>query len=466
VDSIANHIATVEDYLAKYRLMPAQKQLGYQSYFAKYLVAQCWNKMRRRITDWSSQGFIWQLARISETQLQDAFSQYATEPVLSQSTAKRYNFALGALVVGMEDAGQIESVIMKPCGRPEFHSERLTNLVAAFRETRVLGPSQPRDDGLGEYGKSTCVEFHRLFVATLLSYGRHLEALQHTDEMNGMDRAQKYEQVWICGFLLWRIVSSRMFQHHSRVLRKSAFLTLPINDNEEIVRHNNYTGFATRGCQDIAKAEPGCDTSETVAQEYQRTFKGSSSYMEKVTDAFVKWARLQVSHLSALDALSSTFCSPSTPPPPKVALLAVKCPHFERELQVEPWRNTLRDLLASTSGAKHLNADSVIMTISHHIDMTKNKVNTNPIFKIFGTATDRITFKGSTHCETLLTSLIKYAEDAPMANNDFLRALLQVMLSLLNQDPYPSDAKHRMQTMALLRRQTYAARLVGSSWIS
>jgi hypothetical protein len=78
VDSTTNHIATVEDYLKTYRFMPPQKQLGYQSYFAKYLVAQCWNKMRQWITDWSSQGFIWQLGRISETQLQDTFSQYAT----------------------------------------------------------------------------------------------------------------------------------------------------------------------------------------------------------------------------------------------------------------------------------------------------------------------------------------------------------------------------------------------------
>jgi hypothetical protein len=189
--------------------------------------------------------------------------------------------------------------------------------------------------------------------------------------------------------------------------------------------------------------------------------------MEKVADAFIKWARLQVSHFSALDTLSSTFCSPSTLQPPTVVLLAVQCPHFGRELQVEPWRNTVRDLLASGSGAKPLDTDGIIKIISQHIDVTKNMVNVNPIFKIFGTATNHITFKSSTHCEALLTSLIKYAKDAPVANDDSLRALLQVVCSLLNQlDPYPSDDKHRIQITALLRYQSYAAQHAGSSWIS
>ncbi|KIM75568.1 hypothetical protein PILCRDRAFT_92025 [Piloderma croceum F 1598] len=369
VDSTANHIATREDYLERYHFIPAQKQLGYQSYFSKYLVVQCWNKMHQQITDWSSQGFIWQLSRISETQLQDTFSQYAMKPDLSEFTTKWYNFALGALVVGLEDMGQIESVITKPCGRSEFHSECLTNLIAAFREAWVQGASQPQDDGLGVYGKYTCVEFHRLFIAMLLSYGQHLEALQHTDKMNGIDQAQKYEQ------------------HHHRVLRWGVFLTLPINDDEDIIWYNNYTGFTTCGCLDIPKAESGCNTSEAAVREYQRTFKESSMYMEK-------------------------------------------CPHLGRELQVEPWRNTVQDLLASASSAKPLNADSVIKIISHHIDVTKNKVNINPIFKIFRTATNHITFKSSTHCKALLTSLIKYAKDAPMANNDSLRALLQVPVVL------------------------------------
>ena len=79
------------------------------------------------------------------------------QPDVSEFTAKWYNFALRVLVVGMEDAGQIESVIMKPCGCSEFPSECLTNLIMGFWEARVQGASQPQDDGLGVYGKFTCV---------------------------------------------------------------------------------------------------------------------------------------------------------------------------------------------------------------------------------------------------------------------------------------------------------------------
>ena len=153
---------------------------------------------------------------------------------------------------------------MKPCGWSEFHLERLTNLIVGFQEARVQGASQPQDDGLGVYGKSTCVKFHWLAIATLLSYGQHLEALQHTDKMNGTDWAQKYKQVWICGFLLWQIVSSHMFQHHHCVLRKGTFLIFPQGNEEDTTQYNNYTHFTTHRCLGIPKAEPGFNTSEAV----------------------------------------------------------------------------------------------------------------------------------------------------------------------------------------------------------
>ena len=156
--------------------------------------------------------------------------------------------------------------------------------------------------------------------------------------------------------------------------------------------------------------------------------------MDKVADRFSKWACLQVSHLSVLDDLSATFCSPATPQPPKISLLAVKYPHLEMELKVELWRNTLWDLLAND-----LNADNVINTISGHIDATKKKGNMNPICKMFRMGSNPITFRGNIHCQALLASHIKYAKDKvfrPMAGNSFLRALLPVMFYLLHCDPH------------------------------
>ena len=193
MDSAANHIATLEDYLATYWPKPAKKQLGYQSYFAKYLVAQCWKNMCQQTTDWSLQGFILQLGQISEMQLRDVFSYCMEELVPSQSNSKQYNFALGVLLIGMKDVDQIETVIMQPCGCLEFNSEHFTNLVAAFREIRIRGAKQPQDNRLGGYGEATCIKFHRLFIATFLSYGKHLEALQHIDRIDGRAWVQKYE---------------------------------------------------------------------------------------------------------------------------------------------------------------------------------------------------------------------------------------------------------------------------------
>ena len=204
-------------------------------------------------------------------QLQDAFSRYVKELVLSQFTTKRYNFAFGALLIGMEDTGQIEAVIMKPCECPELHSD-LTNLVMALQEIRVQGPEQPEGDRLGIYGEGTCVKFHRLFITTLLSYGKHLEALQHINRMDGRDHAQKYKQVWIFSFLLWWIMSSHMFHHHINVLRRGMFLTIPCGHKELVDQYNDYTSFTSWGCQDITKAECngnwGDNTNQVVLQEY------------------------------------------------------------------------------------------------------------------------------------------------------------------------------------------------------
>jgi hypothetical protein len=104
----------------------------------------------------------------------------------------------------------------------------------------------------------------------------------------------------------------------------------------------------------------------------------------------------------------------------------VKYPHLGTELKVEPQRKTVQDLLAND--IEPLDTDPIIVAISHHIDVTKGKVNINPIFKTFRTGSNPITFRGNIHCEALLATLIKYTE--------FLRPLLQVIFYLLHYDPY------------------------------
>jgi hypothetical protein len=88
--------------------------------------------------------------------------------------------ALGKLLIGMHEKGQINSVIMSKCGRPELFSERLTNMVAAFRELQELSAEAQRDR-LKVYNQETCWEFHKLLLATLLAYGRALNELGKLD---------------------------------------------------------------------------------------------------------------------------------------------------------------------------------------------------------------------------------------------------------------------------------------------
>lgn len=80
-----------------------------------------------------------------------------------------HNEDLGELVLNMVRSGQMEKAIMEECGRSDCHSA-FTNLVATF-ESLQLNPSQTHD---AMYNIDTCVEFHWLLLATLLTYGKGL----------------------------------------------------------------------------------------------------------------------------------------------------------------------------------------------------------------------------------------------------------------------------------------------------
>jgi len=418
-----------------YKSLPPKDRMGCQLVFAKYLVARCWKRMHQRIIHWSSQNFIWQLSQVTEEDLRKVFSSYVTPP---QSTAapNRSNFALGSMLIGMERDGQIESFIMEPCGHPELRSEKLTKLVGAFRE--VISESgkidlPPQKDWLGVYNETTCFEFHQLLIATLLAYGKGLDALKEVDGKTGKDLAPKYQQVWICSCLLWRIAFSKMLRHHLAILSKGDWLRLPINNQDMLTRCQLYTGFARQGGNGVVLQEENDDIGgeDDVVDQYE-CMSWYHVNGAKLARVLLEWIRLQVSHWAALDFISATACSPTVPEGLKISLLAVEYPQLTHELEMEPWKTTVHNLFArlpvgSSSFNLNLNAEAVIETIAKHINEQEMPPSGNTIFRAFKDDTKPIKFDGNVHCEAILASLVKYVdtEKDPQIESVSLKVLIQ-----------------------------------------
>ena len=142
----------------------------------------------------------------------------------------RHNHDLARIVLSMADKGQIGSLIMEPCRRFEWHSEWLINLLSTFTQ---LNHQTIQHHEM--YNLNTCVEFHRLLVATLFAYGKALSTLR--DKKDGAS----FKCVWQYGGLLQEIASSLMLRQHLKAC--AAWLSIPINQAKYLNRYQEYTGF-------------------------------------------------------------------------------------------------------------------------------------------------------------------------------------------------------------------------------
>ena len=141
-----DHISTLHKYLTYHRWTgTAGNRKQHENKFTKYLLAQCWPKMLRRIADWSSQGYISLLGGVDENHLIKKVSSSNEVPQKYQ-LRNRNNNEFATLVISMVENGLMESAIMKRCRKEGWSSEQLTSLVESFRA--VQG---------GTYDATTCV---------------------------------------------------------------------------------------------------------------------------------------------------------------------------------------------------------------------------------------------------------------------------------------------------------------------
>jgi len=111
-----------------------------------------------------------------------------------------------------------------------------------------------------------------------------------------------------------------------------------------------------------------------------------------------KWIHWQVTHWAALEMISTEFSTMAMPL--RVSFIAVKHPSIQNTLQVKPWKDTMKELLAlqPSTSAPALKTEAVIATISRWIMQQKGtKKWHNSIFYAFNNYPEHATFKSTMH---------------------------------------------------------------------
>ncbi|KIM81780.1 hypothetical protein PILCRDRAFT_489866 [Piloderma croceum F 1598] len=396
-DPLSNHIHTVVDFLKKHKRVRSDARWAHQTYFAKYLVVRCWPKMERRISSWSSRGYVYVLGQVRDRCITGWVSS-SSHKIPGMFTSQ-HNRGLTGLVVEMVRDGTMGSVIMGPSG----YSERsLAHLVASY--SNIVTPRQvvPSQDDNGGYDITTCTEFHQLLVATLLTYGKVLCALPDARRMaetgkNTMDDfAEKLDKVWRCGRLLWVIASLRMFRHH--LVACQGDLSLPTHDNSD--SYHRFTNFKpAKGPAVDTPADPNtpADTDDLDFVEDAKVHLVTGEAMHVM---FLEWFQVQASHSLALATLSKAFGFHDLHKTvPDVYLIAVQHPELEgNSREVESWETTLTNLLKEYEGTRHeLNVEDVL-------GVMRTAVHKEHIYI------------GAIHCEIALATLAVLFQKLPVAD--------------------------------------------------
>jgi hypothetical protein len=174
---------------------------------------------------------------------------------------------------------------------------------------------------------------------------------------------ERAQLLWQCTYLLWRIAYSHMFPCHLALLQKGQWLHMPNQKDagQPVARAQISPHLAgeydKHGVVDAGE-EGGSTAAERVQvdqeagqeeadQEFRRMHRAYADG-ETMQSIYSWWARLQVTHLQALDILSAFGDEVATLDKGfKINLLAVR--HSPGEM--EPWEAVVEDLAAQAAQA-------------------------------------------------------------------------------------------------------------------
>jgi hypothetical protein len=415
-------------------------------------------KMLKRISHWYSEGFIYRLSLVDEKLL-----QHEAPAVDHTKLTVHTDTNLSGLLVTAKE--KINTAIMRWCPDTNMRSE-LGGLLAACESMKLLPQSKIDLDSQalyqpGLYSKTTCVDFHRLLVGTLLAYGHALEGFGQA-RRTGIDVLSCAEQLWLCTTLLWRIAYSHMLTQHLVLLVEQQWLVLPTNNEENIEQSRLYTRFT----HEFTHRRPPAPTHDADDDDDESNEIIDSTSLAM---AFSRWIRLQASHSQACHIVTK-FASHAQAPV-RFSLLAIKYPKPKPASSVvNNWQTTITELfsqdpataaVAFTTFTKSSYAEDVVKSLEEKIKTALAADKCNPIFHKFNpNPKNLIKYSGKIHCEAALASLII---DSLLRLYDINISVLEVLSYFRVHDNYQSDTLRRMWIPLQSASQNYAVPPVRTS---
>jgi hypothetical protein len=388
----------VVDYINDYKKGNEEEKRKYFSSFGRYVVTTRWKKNFRRISRWPSHGF---MTKLQLLRMDDVRRAFATTVV---KFSKQKDSALCKLLVGL------------PVREFTGHTHRnvhLCHLKDVSKKVRDLGEGKEM-----ECDEQAFLEFHQLVFNTLLGYYKALKTFSDNMKQEAYDVPEGSQQkklhaiaLWDFSYLLWRIAHSRIFRVYMMALGQIDILTLPEERDSSIYEHimaehgekDHGMGPEYKGNKEEGKPEEVVPD-EVAAEETEelcRLMIGIDSGPSKNALVYLRWMRLQVSHLAAINILSVFPRKAEVMQDIQISLIAV---NYSRPdvTENEPWKDTIRNLACTST----FDAQSAIDIIQKRIDGGDNHPSVLKSFR------KEHALSGNMHCEAALASLATYPERA------------------------------------------------------
>jgi len=219
---LENHISTITEFINKYRKLDgnvAQKESFWK--ISAYLSLVSWPKMYRRITNWTSKGYIYLLSSLPFDELRYSFQRYTPGSASNNDFHETLSsFCEDERVVKrlLNFLNYLHYPALKAAEKPQDLNKLLTALKA-----------EKSGDVDSAYNEETCIVLHLLLLALLVGLGHSLtkyhvayKAVQKREKKEGKKAKEEMRMLaihfWEYGRLLWELVSSQMFDDHIHVL--------------------------------------------------------------------------------------------------------------------------------------------------------------------------------------------------------------------------------------------------------
>jgi hypothetical protein len=423
-DPLANHIATVADYINTHRKLPEgpqRAQLFHQ--FSRYLVSQCWMKMHSRITHPTSSSFIEQLLRMDKRVLRMAFAEHYN----SVKDGRRVDKGLAMEIADLASSSGLVNVMKEHPHADEMLLETQTplpHLTKTFEKVLAATEEAPAPRA---YNIETFLEFHDLVIAVVHGYKKALvETKRKRGDAQGSLKGSDKDQgdtilhahwLWSLARLFWRIAQSSMLRQHLQMLNAHNMLQVHLatvdGKTASPVQRSPITVAADGDAVDDEEAAMDKEDLEEQAMQSKAADDG-------LVSTFQRWMRLQGIYFASLDALSSFSCQ--LPADVEIAFIAVRDPKEARR-DID-WKATITSLAASSNTAFPFDAQRAIKTIEDRIQssLLDPDARQSKVLKAFRAERQRdnervtdptlprcpVAFSGTEHCEAALAALAKF----------------------------------------------------------